>query len=210
MAPRMIRRAKRELRDYIDEPWKRHALRARFMRPYWRFRFREFGENSILHKPDLIYGPHHIAIGANVAIGHRVWLSAERSTWDREGAAIRIGDWTAIGPYCRLVAAEGIELEDSVGLGAFSTVIDNDHTWEGGTSAMIVWHPLRISPVRIGRGTFIGERTTVLRGSNIGRFCAIGANSVVRGEIPDFSIAVGVPARVVGSTEDQVRHLIDD
>ena len=55
----------------------------------------------------------------------------------------------------------------------------------------------------------VGERTAVLRGSTIGRFCIIGANSVIRGEIPDFSVAVGAPAHVVGSTEDQVRHLVD-
>jgi acetyltransferase-like isoleucine patch superfamily enzyme len=41
----------------------------------------------------------------------------------------------------------------------------------------------------------------VLKGSNIGRCCIVGANSVVRGEIPDFSIAVGSPARVVGQVE---------
>ena len=43
----------------------------------------------------------------------------------------------------------------------------------------------------------------MLRGADIGRCCIIGANSVVRGEIPDYSIAVGAPARVVGSTRDQ-------
>jgi acetyltransferase-like isoleucine patch superfamily enzyme len=59
------------------------------------------------------------------------------------------------------------------------------------------------SPVRVGAGTWIGERVAVLRGANIGRCCIIGANSVVRGEIPDYSIAVGAPARVVGSTREQ-------
>jgi acetyltransferase-like isoleucine patch superfamily enzyme len=43
----------------------------------------------------------------------------------------------------------------------------------------------------------------VLRGADIGRRCIIGANSVVRGHIPDNSIAVGAPARVVGSTEPE-------
>jgi acetyltransferase-like isoleucine patch superfamily enzyme len=64
-------------------------------------------------------------------------------------------------------------------------------------------NPLVSTPVRIGEGTWIGERVAVLRGADIGRCCMIGANSVVRGEIPDYSIAVGAPARVVGSTRDQ-------
>ena len=41
----------------------------------------------------------------------------------------------------------------------------------------------------------------MLRGADIGRCCIIGANSVVKGTIPDYSIAVGAPARVVGEVE---------
>jgi acetyltransferase-like isoleucine patch superfamily enzyme len=43
---------------------------------------------------------------------------------------------------------------------------------------------------------------TVLSGADIGRGCIIGAGSVVRGTIPDHAIAVGVPARVIGSTQE--------
>ncbi len=64
-------------------------------------------------------------------------------------------------------------------------------------------NPSVSEPVSIGQGTWIGERATVLKGSSIGRHCAIGANSVVRGHIPDFSVAVGSPARVVGTTIDR-------
>jgi acetyltransferase-like isoleucine patch superfamily enzyme len=62
-------------------------------------------------------------------------------------------------------------------------------------------NPLATAPIRIGRGTWIAERVAVLRGADIGRCCIIGANSVVKGTIPDYSIAVGSPARVVGTVE---------
>ena len=55
-----------------------------------------------------------------------------------------------------------------------------------------------VQATTIGRGTWLAERVAVLRGSSIGRCCIVGANSVVRGELPDYSIAVGAPARVVG------------
>jgi acetyltransferase-like isoleucine patch superfamily enzyme len=64
-------------------------------------------------------------------------------------------------------------------------------------------NPVVTGPISVGEGTWIGERCAILRGADIGRCCIIGANSVVRGEIPDYSIAVGAPARVVGSTRDQ-------
>jgi acetyltransferase-like isoleucine patch superfamily enzyme len=52
-------------------------------------------------------------------------------------------------------------------------------------------------PVRIGPDTWIGTKVSVLRGTRIGRGCVLGAHSVVRGDIPDYAIAVGSPARVV-------------
>ena len=58
-----------------------------------------------------------------------------------------------------------------------------------------------VNPIRIGRGTWVAERVAVLQGSNIGECCIIGANSVVKGDIPPYSIAAGAPARVVGEVE---------
>ena len=52
-------------------------------------------------------------------------------------------------------------------------------------------------PVTIGAGSWLGHGTVVLPGSRIGRHVTIGANSVVSGDIPDYSVAVGSPARVI-------------
>jgi acetyltransferase-like isoleucine patch superfamily enzyme len=97
-------------------------------------------------------------------------------------------------------AAEHIEIEDDVIIAAFSSVIDSDHTFAAGRPN-VMHNPLVTAPIRIGRGTWIAERVAVLRGADIGRCCIIGANSVVKGPIPDYSIAVGSPARVVGHVE---------
>ena len=51
--------------------------------------------------------------------------------------------------------------------------------------------------VTIGDGSWIGAGSVILPGARIGKHVAIGANSVVNGEIPDFSVAVGTPARVI-------------
>jgi acetyltransferase-like isoleucine patch superfamily enzyme len=181
---------------------RRVVLRARFTRPYWRRRFRRFGDNSILHRPDWVYGPHQIEIGNNVVILKSIWLAVERVAWGTDPPVLRIGDGVAIRPYCTISAAESIDIGDGVVLSAFSTVIDSDHV-HADTSTNVVWGgKLATSPIRIGQGTWIGERVAVLRGSEIGAFCTIGSNSVVRGTIPDYSIAVGSPARVVGSTRE--------
>jgi acetyltransferase-like isoleucine patch superfamily enzyme len=51
--------------------------------------------------------------------------------------------------------------------------------------------------VRIGSGSWLGHGTVVLPGADDGRNVAVGAGSVVTGSLPDFSVAVGNPARVI-------------
>jgi acetyltransferase-like isoleucine patch superfamily enzyme len=178
----------------------RVALRGRLLEPYRRRRFLEFGAGSIVHRPAWLLGTQKIAIGAHCVILHGCFLSAEAPAWDRPGPALRLGDRVGIRPHCVISAAESVVLEDDVILGAFSSVVDSDHTFALGRPN-VMHNPLATAPVRIGRGTWLGDRVAVLRGSDIGRCCIVGANSVVRGELPDYSIAAGAPARVVGSVE---------
>lgn len=56
-------------------------------------------------------------------------------------------------------------------------------------------------PIIVGDNTYIGTRTTILPGVKIGSNCIIGAGSVVTKDIPDNSVAVGVPAKVVNTLE---------
>jgi lipopolysaccharide O-acetyltransferase len=190
------------LKAYVEQPVRRVALRARFTRPWWRRRFHQFGAGSILHRPDWVYGPHRMVVGDHVIVLHGAWLAVEKPAWGAPEPVLRIGDGVGIRPYCTISAAESVVIEDHVVISAFSTVIDSDHTFVRG-SPSVLHGPLATAPVRIGRGTWVGERVSILRGSDIGSRCIIGANSVVRGRIPDNSVAVGAPARVVGTTEPE-------
>ena len=196
MRPRPAKRA----RELVRTPMRRVEIEGRALRPWRRRRFRSFGEGSIVHRPMWVYGPHQIAIGANSLVLHQAWLSVEKPAWDRPGPVIAIGDRVGIRPYCVLSASESIVIEDDVILGAFSSVIDADHTFSAGFPN-VMHNPVETGPIRIGRGTWIAERVAVLRGADIGECCIVGANSVVRGEIPPYSVAVGAPARVVGSVD---------
>lgn len=55
--------------------------------------------------------------------------------------------------------------------------------------------------VRIGEGTWVGSAAVVL--ADVGRHCVIGAGAVVTHPIPDYSIAVGVPARVIRDRREE-------
>jgi acetyltransferase-like isoleucine patch superfamily enzyme len=142
-----------------------------------------------------------MAVGAHVLIMHNAWLSVESKAWRKDsGAVLRIGDRVGMRAFCTVSATESITIEDDVIMGAYSSIVDSDHTYADGR-ANVMHNPVETAPVRIGRGTWIADRVAVLRGSDIGECCIIGANSVVRGTIPPYSIAAGAPARVVGKVE---------
>lgn len=183
------------------EPAYRALIRGRLMRPYRVRQFHSFGTASIVHKPAWLYGTHRIAVGAGVMILNGAWLSAEREAWERAEPVIAIGNNVGIRAWVTLSAQAGIEIGDDVVFGAGCTVVDTTHTWRAGHPS-VLHNPMTAEPIRIGAGTWLGDHVVVLGGATIGERCAIGAGSVVRGEIPDGSVAVGAPARVVGRSAD--------
>jgi carbonic anhydrase/acetyltransferase-like protein (isoleucine patch superfamily) len=170
--------------------------RSRLMRPYNAHRFGAFGAGSIVHKPTWVYNAHLMAIGAHVLVLTGASLSVEGSP-ERDGPVLSIGDRVGIRPAVTISASEGVTIEDDVIIGSFSSIVDSDHTFDLGRPN-VMHNPSRTAPIQIGRGTWLAERVAVLKGVTIGRCCMVGANSVVREDLPDYSIAVGVPARVVG------------
>lgn len=58
------------------------------------------------------------------------------------------------------------------------------------------------SPVYIGENAFIGASVVVLPGTHIGKSVIIGAGAVVKGNIPDYAIVVGNPAKIIGDTRN--------
>ena len=108
------------------------------------------------------------------------------------GAKVIIGGGTTVNAYLDVSIGDGALIADDV------HITDFDHR----TDRLDV--PIRdqgvvSSPVRIGPDVWLGRGVTVLRGVDIGRGSVIGAHAVVTSDIPPYSIAVGVPARVVRS-----------
>ena len=57
--------------------------------------------------------------------------------------------------------------------------------------------PLTSQSVEIGKCVWLGEGVAVLPGSKIGDGCVIGAHAVVKGEIPPYTMAAGIPAKPI-------------
>src|SRR3954468_4457857 len=178
----------------LFDPYLRFRVLGRMTQPWWRWRFAHFGENSFLYRPAWVQRPELMSIGSKVWIAQDAWLEVDVGV-PPGPPRLRIGNGVVLRHHVTVSAVESVTIEDDVLIAAFTSIYDADHTLgERGNS---IWYPQRTAPVRIGRGPWLGERVGVLRASDIGRHCTIGANSVVRGATPAHSIAVGAPARVV-------------
>jgi virginiamycin A acetyltransferase len=104
-----------------------------------------------------------------------------------------VGRDAYVGPYCSLGE---VTLESDVLLGSYVSVTNGAR--QHGIDRLDI--PIREQPglwprVTIGRDTWIGDRAVVM--ADVGMHCVIGAGAVVTRPIPDYAIAMGVPARVV-------------
>jgi acetyltransferase-like isoleucine patch superfamily enzyme len=63
------------------------------------------------------------------------------------------------------------------------------------------------APITIGNDVYVGVRTLFMPGVRIGNRVIIGAGSVVTRDIPDNSVAVGVPARVIKTVDDYLEQM---
>ena len=118
-------------RALVKEPHRRVQLRGRLLAPWWRRRFAQFGEGSVLHRPQWLVGAHEVAIGSRVLILEGAWIAAEKGAWGSGEPAIEIGDDVAINRGVMISAAQKIVVEDNVLMASGVTIIDSDHTMDG-------------------------------------------------------------------------------
>lgn len=71
-----------------------------------------------------------------------------------------------------------------------------------------VGHGAIVHGAKVGEGTLIGMRATILNRATIGKFCVIGANALVTEgmEVPDFSMVLGVPGKIVKQLPETIKE----
>ena len=163
-------------------------------------RFHAFGDGSLVaFPPTVIYGEGRIAIGAGTTIGPLASISAGMPS--QAGLTgepvITIGDRCMLGKGIGIIGHERIDIGDDIWTGHYVYVTDQNHGYED-VDLPIGVQMWTNEPVSIGAGSWLGHGAIVLPGSRIGRHVVVAGGAVVAGgEIPDFSVVAGVPARVV-------------
>lgn len=162
-------------------------------------RFGSFGAGSVVCFPmTALVNERYIHIGADTVIGPQVTLSAGMAPGQQclRADVVRLGDRCLLGKGSAIVGHLQIAVGDDVWTGHHVYITDQNHGYAD-VGLPISRQAMPERAVSIGDGSWLGHGTVVLPGARIGRHVVIGANSVVTGELPDFSVAVGAPARVV-------------
>jgi acetyltransferase-like isoleucine patch superfamily enzyme len=158
--------------------------------------FAQFGNRSVLTLPIRIAGENRIEIGDRVFLGGGCWLQTLPDN-DNQAVAISIGSGTSVAGACVISAVRNVRLEEDVLLARNVYISDHIHRYDQTDRPILSQGVDKVQPVLVKRGSWLGQNVVVCPGVTIGAGCVIGANSVVNRDIPDFSLAVGSPARVV-------------
>lgn len=109
---------------------------------------------------------------------------------------IKIGKYSSIGERTTIGSSELIEIGKFVQIASNCSIRNTDHKFEDLTKP-IAQQGIVTKKVIIEDDVWIGNGVTITKGVKIGKGSVIGANSVVTKDIPEYSVAVGVPAKVI-------------
>jgi acetyltransferase-like isoleucine patch superfamily enzyme len=131
---------------------------------------------------------HGITIGHGVFIGRNTILSCKNGD-------IVIEDRANIGFNCEVFSASKVRVGKDILMAAYTYLVGGDHLYDR-TDIPVLQQGRTARGIDVGDGTWLGTHVVVTDGSTIGRDAIIGAGAVVVGEIPEFAIATGIPAKV--------------
>jgi len=146
---------------------------------------------TYIGKPTYVHNFKKIFIGKRVRIYPNVRLEVHG-----EKSEIIIEDNVGIGQNVHITSGAKLVIGKSSTILAnvFITNIDHDYTE---IDIPILNQKMIIKDTKIGENCFIGIGAAVQAGTILGKQCIVGANSVVRGEFPDYCVIVGSPARII-------------
>jgi len=142
----------------------------------------------------------HLEIGRNSVIGPYTILDLQNDPLDKVPvtSVIKIGQRTAINEFNNIRASGGeIVIGDECLISEFVSMVATNYSTARDTPMRQQNTDESRTRIQIGNDVWIGTHAVILPGATIGTGCVIGGGAVVVGAIPDYAVAVGVPARVI-------------
>lgn len=154
----------------------------------------------VIRYPWYVRGGAHVRFGKSFTSGVGLRVDAFGS----EDVQVSFGNNIQVGDYVHVAAIQSVVVGDDVLIASKVYISDHDHGLYAGApvsqsrpSDIQVERKLASAPVVIGRNVWIGENVCILKGVTIGCNSIIGASAVVTKSVPENSIVVGSPAKVI-------------
>ncbi len=154
--------------------------------------FSDYGINNVVkHNVEIILTEGaRLKIGSNCVIQNYTFIQLTKPA-----PKLYIGNNVVIGRHNMLTVKDTVTIGDFTRMGAYVQIIDHNHGID--KNHLIADQKAIIEPVSIGKDVWVGAGAKVLSGVTIGDGAIIGSNAVVTHSIPDYAIAVGMPAKVI-------------
>jgi acetyltransferase-like isoleucine patch superfamily enzyme len=161
-------------------------------------KFGSFGPDSQLGRDWELISAENVFIGQRVHIGRRATIQTITFHNDRQySPRLTIGDDTSIENDFRVTCNHRVEIGCHVMIAGKVFMSDHNHEFEDPDLAV------KHQPITTGSGLIIaddchiGEGVSIFGSVEIGRHCIIGAGSIITKSIPEYSVVVGAPGRVI-------------
>ena len=141
-----------------------------------------------------------IEIGEDAKIREQVFVGGPQLPESR----FALGSRTIVLQMAYINPTKPVVIGDDTGIGGHCLIFTHG-VWLSGLEG----YPVTYQPVTLGRSVWLPWRVFVMPGSTIGDGSVIGANSLVAGAIPPYSLALGTPAKVIRSAPDFPPKLSD-
>lgn len=185
---------KKKLQSFIKNP--KAGLKRLIHYVVYKPKFRQYRwSDNVKDISDI--SCRHVSLGDYVRLGRRCRIQGITRYGDKHFTPkIDFGSYVSVAQDLYLTCASHISIGSNTAIAAYVTITDIDHSYFD-PDIPIEQQEITVEDVSIGEDCKIYNGAVILKGTNIGRHCVVGANSVVKGFFPDFCVIAGIPARIV-------------
>ncbi len=156
-------------------------------------------EKALTH---FVHESAHVDEDVQLGQGTKIWHFSHILKNSKIGKNCTIGQNVTIGPD--VVIGNGCKIQNNVSV--YKGVVIEDDVFCGPSCVFTnVYNPRafierkdEFKQTIVGKGATIGANSTIVCGVTIGRYSMIGAGAVVKQDVPDYAIVVGIPAKQIG------------
>lgn len=164
--------------------------------PWRKLQYRHITFSSIIHPTNSIT-PEYVECGEQVYIGFNARIQGiKQYNKIKFSPKIVLENGVSIQQNIHLTCANSVTIGKNTAIAANVTITDIHHPYKD-IDTPIEKQDIEVGFVHIGEDCKIYNNAVILPNVTIGKHVTVGANSVVNQDIPDYCVAVGIPAKII-------------